>query len=213
MSDTDKHDNLTVNYMQKMHRWRMAFFGVVILLAGIVIGGASMMILVPHKLIKPPPGPEFESFRMLPPLQRNLDLTPEQADKIKPIMDKHIEKLNQIRMNARTEIGETLKQMNKDIAAILTDEQRQRWQRGLEQLEGELRPGEWRGGGGGRPGSGRFRGGEPGREQMDFRRGPGPGPGPGPFGPRRPPAGPNSPRDESHRDAGDTNEAPPEADS
>ena len=206
MSDTDKHDNLAIDYVQKLHRWRMAFFGVVILLAGIVIGGASMMILVPHRLIKPPPGPEFESFRMIPPLQRDLGLTPEQADKIKPIMDKHIDKLNQIRMNARTEIGDTLKQMNEDIAAILTDEQRQKWQQGLDRLEGELHPGEWRGGGGG-PGGMRFRRGEPGREQPDFRRGPGPGP--GPFGPRRPPAGPNLPRDDVNRGTSDVNEPPP----
>lgn len=208
MSDTDRHDNLTIDYMQKLHRWRMAFFGVVILLAGIVIGGASMMILVPQKLIKLPPGPEFESEIMIPPLRRDLGLTPEQADKIKPIMDKYMGKLNQIRMNARTEVGETLKQMNKEIAVILTDEQRQIWQQGLNRLERELHPGDWRGGGG--PGGGRFRRGEPGREQPDFRRGPGPGPGPGPFGPRRPPAGPNSPRNGSYRDTGDTNEPPPE---
>ncbi len=205
MSDTDRRDNLTIDYVQKLHRWRMAFFGVVILLAGIVIGGASMMILVPHKLIKPPPGPEFESLRMMPPLRRDLDLTPEQADKIKPIMDKHIDKLNQIRMNARTEIGETLKQMNEDIAAILTDEQKQKWQQGLDRLEGELHPGDWRGGGGGRPGVGRFRRGEPGREEPDFRR----GPGPGPFGPRRPPAGPNLPRDDVNPGESDANEPPP----
>jgi hypothetical protein len=206
MSDTERHDNPAIDYMQKLHRWRMAFFGVVILLAGIVIGGASMMILVPHKLIKPPPGPEFDSIRMIPPLRRDLGLTPDQADKIKPIMDKHIGKLNQIRMDARTEIGETLKQMNEDIAAILTDEQKQRWQQGLDRLEGELYPGEWPGGG--RPGGGgRFRRGEPGREQPDFRRGPGPGP--GPFGPRRPPAGPNLPADTVDPGASEANEPAP----
>ncbi len=209
MSDTDGRDNLTIDYIQKLHRWRMAFFGVVILLAGIVIGGASMMILVPHRLIKLPPGPEFEPMRMMPPLRRDLGLTPEQADKIKPIMDKHMGKLNQIRMNARTEVGETLKQMNKEIAAILTDEQRLIWREGLDRLERELHPGDWRRGEG--PGGGRFRRGEPGREGPGFRRGPGPGP--GPFGPPRSPAGPNSPRNGNNRDAGDTNEPLPEEDS
>lgn len=209
MSDTDGRDNLTIDYIQKLHRWRMAFFGVVILLAGIVIGGASMMILVPHRLIKLPPGPEFEPMRMMPPLRRDLGLTPEQADKIKPIMDKHMGKLNQIRMNARTEVGEALKQMNKEIAAILTDEQRLIWREGLDRLERELHPGDWRRGEG--PGGGRFRRGEPGREGPGFRRGPGPGP--GPFGPPRSPAGPNSPRNGNNRDAGDTNEPLPEEDS
>ena len=201
MSDTDTRDNLTLDYVQKIHRWRMAFFGVVILLAGVVIGGASTMILVPHKLIKPPPGPEFESEIMIPPLRRDLGLTPEQADEIKPIMDKYMGKLNQIRMNARTEVGETLKQMNKEIAVILTDEQRQIWQQGLDRLERELHPGERRRGEG--PGGGRFRRGERGPEGPDFRRGPGPGR-PGPFGPPRPPAGPNFPRD-------DVNLSPPDA--
>jgi hypothetical protein len=207
MSETERPDNLGIDYVQKLHRWRMAFFGMVILLAGIVIGSASMMILVPQKLIKPPPGPEFEGAMMIPPLRRDLDLTPEQTDKIKPIMDKYMGKLNQIRMTARTEVGETLKQMNKEIAVILTDEQKQIWQSGLERLERELHPGDWRRGEG--PGGGRFRRGEPGPEGPDFRR----GPGPGPFGPPRPPAGPNFPRNGSDRNAGDANMPPAEGDS
>ncbi len=207
MNDTEKPDNLPIDYVQKLHRWRMAFFGMVILLAGIVIGGASVLILVPHRLMKPPPGPEFESMRLMPPLQRDLGLTPEQSEKIKPIMDKHIEKLNQIRMDARTEIGETLKQMNEDIAAILTDEQKQTWQRGVERLQGELHPGGWRRGEG--PGGGPYRRGEPGWERPDFRR----GPGPGPFGPQRPPPGPNSPRNGRNRGPAEANEPPPDEDS
>ena len=65
MSKIERPDNLTISYIHKLHRWRMAFFGMVILLAGIVIGGASMLILVPHKLMRPPRGPEFESYRSL----------------------------------------------------------------------------------------------------------------------------------------------------
>lgn len=214
MSEIESPDNLGINYVQKMHRWRMAFFGMVILLAGIVIGGASMMILAPQMLIKPPPGPEFSPLMMIPPLRAELGLTDEQTEKIKPIMDKHMGKLNQIRMDARTEIGDTLKQMNDEIAAILTDEQKEIWQRGLDRLDRELHPGDWRRGEG--PGRGRFRGGEPGRDRpdlgpRDFRGGAGPGP--GPFGPRRPPAGPNFPRDESYPDTRDTNEPPADVNS
>jgi hypothetical protein len=214
MSEIESSDNLGIDYMQKMHRWRMAFFGVVILLAGIVIGGALMMILAPQMLIKLPPGPEFSPQIMIPPLRAELGLTDEQTEKIKPIMDKYMSKLNQIRMNARTEIGDTLKQMNDEIAAILTDEQKEIWQRGLDRLDRELHPGDWRRGEG--PGGPPFRRGEPGRDRpdlgpRDFRRGPGPGP--GPFGPRRPPAGPNFPRDESYPDTRDANEPPADVNS
>jgi hypothetical protein len=193
MSNKETIDNPPVNYIDKLHRWRMAFFGVVILVAGVVIGGASMMILAPDRLMKPPRGPEFGSQRMIPPLRRELGLSPEQEEKIKPILDSHMERLNEIRMEARSEIEEALTQMNESISDILTEEQRQIWQRSLDRLDREFHRGGPRRGGGPRgPG---FQGGR----QGGFRD----GPGPGPFGPHRPPRGPNSPRDGMGRDTTD----------
>ena len=203
MSRNETINNPAVSHINKAHNWRMAFFGLIILVAGVVIGGSSMLIVAPKKLMQPPPDPEFSSMRMIPPLSRDLDLDPEQAEKIKPILDKHMQKLNTIRIEARSEIGETLKQMNEEIAAILTDEQKQLWHRELDRLQGELRPGggpRWGEG----PGGGRFRG----REQDRFRRGPGPGP--GPFGPRRRPAGPNIPPDSINNGPVETPEEPPQ---
>ena len=196
MSKIERPDNLTISYIHKLHRWRMAFFGMVILLAGIVIGGASMLILVPHKLMRPPRGPEFESLRMIPSLRRDLGLSLEQSEKIKPIMNKHMEKLQKIRMDARSEIDKALVQMNEDISAILTEKQQQIWQRRLDRLQQDLRPrGPRRGNG---AGGFRLRRGR----QEQFRRGP------GPFGPPRPPAGPNFPRNGVNHDTTGANEKP-----
>jgi hypothetical protein len=207
MSKTEVTDNLTVSCMHKLHRWRMAFFGVVILLAGLVIGGASMLILMPDKLMGPPRGPEFDSMRMIPPLRRDLGLSAEQSEQIKPILDRHMEKLQEIRDDARSEIGTTLEQMNEEISAILTEGQRQIWEGELGRLQQDLHPGGWRrGGGGGRmrrgsEGSGQW----PGRGQQEpFRRGP------GPFGPGRPPAGPNFPRNPMRQGMMEPNEKAPD---
>jgi hypothetical protein len=202
MSQNQTTDNLAVSHINKAHTWRMAFFGLIILIAGIAIGGSSMLIFAPNKLIQPPPGPEFRSQRMIPPLRRDLGLTPEQADKIKPILDKHMQKLDTIRIEARSEIAETLKQMNQETAAILTEEQQHRWQREIERLQSELRPGggpRWGEG----PGGPRYRGGQ----QERNRR----GPGPGPFGPRRSrPAGPNTPPNSIENDPAEIPEEPPQ---
>ena len=190
MSQNETTDNLAVSNINKAHTWRMSFFGLIILVAGIAIGSSSMLIFAPKKLIQPPPGPEFRSLRMIPPLRRDLNLTPEQADKIKPILDEHMQKLAKIRIEARSEIAETLNQMNQEIAAILTEQQQQLWQREIDSLQRQLRP---RGGNGPRRGEGpgggsRFRRGEQDHPRI--------GPGPGPFGPRRRrPADQNIPQD------------------
>jgi hypothetical protein len=205
MSKTETTDSLTINYMHKLRAWRMAFFGVVILLAGIVIGGASMMILAPDKLMKPPRGREFGHMWML---RRDLGLSPEQSEKIKPILDSHMEALHEIRTDALSEIDKALVQMNEDISDILTEQQKRIWQRSLDRLERELYPGGPRRGEGPRgPG---FRGGPQerfGRGRQERSRG-----GPGPFGPPRPPAGPNFPRGGMHRDTRDANDKPPNED-
>ena len=141
MSKTEGTDNLTVSCMHRLQRWRMAFFGVVILLAGLVIGGASMLIFMPHRLMRPPRGPEFETMRMIGPLRRDLGLSGEQTERIKPILDKHMGKLSDIREDARSEISKTLEKMNQEISAILTEGQRQIWQGQLVRLQQDLRPG------------------------------------------------------------------------
>jgi FtsZ-binding cell division protein ZapB len=188
MSQKEKTDNPAVSHINKAHMWRMAFFGLIILVAGIAIGGSSMLIFAPEKIIKPPRGHEFASGRMVGQLRRELRLSPEQAEKIEPILKEHMETLHNIRIDAQDQIGEALEQMNEQISSILTDRQKQMWQKRLRHLQSPLHGGGQRRGEG--PGGNRFRRGE----QDRFRRGPGPGgPGPGPFGPRRRPAGPNMP--------------------
>ena len=76
--------------------------------------------------------------------------------------------------------------MNKQISRILTDRQKRMWESRLRRLQSPLRGGGQRWGEG--PG-GRFRRGQ----QDNFRKGP------GPFGPRRRPAGPNTPQDDPIR--------------
>ncbi len=175
MSQNQTTNNPAVSHINKAHMWRMAFLGLIILIAGIVIGGSSMLIFAPKK---PPRAPEFASGRMVGQLRRELRLSPEQAEKIEPILKEHMETLHNIRIDAQDQIGEALEQMNKQISSILTDQQKRKWESRLRHLQSPLHGGGPRRGEG--PGGNRFRRGE----QDRFRR-----------GPRRRPASPNMPQD------------------
>lgn len=180
MNQTETNDSQATYYIRRLHRWRTAFFGLVILLAGIIIGAALIPILVPNRLTRPPKPPETATRMIIGRLGGELGLSPEQDEEIGPILQKHLQKLEEIRMNARSEITEQLREMNEAVSAVLTEEQKQVWQRWLRILQWQLQPpGQGPGEGG------RHRGGGP---QERMRRGFGP---PGierhPVGPNRPP--------------------------
>ena len=136
MNQMGKNDLMLT--IQKLHRWRMAFFGLIILLAGIAIGTAATLILSRERLTAPPPGPEIAGERMIRNLQRHLQLSPEQAQEIKPILQKHLRRLHEIRMKVRPKIVEQLRLMNEEISSLLNDHQKELWQQHLQRLQRKL---------------------------------------------------------------------------
>ena len=183
------------DYLKQMHRWRMAFFGLVILLAGIVIGISSMSMLSHRRKPSPPPPPEVAADRVLNREKGRLSLSGEQVKQLGPIFKKHMDKLDEIRMTAREQITERLQLMNEEVSSVLDERQKRLWERDLQDLGRELRPTRRRerhGPPGPRPGEGyRYRRGQ----QERMRRGP------GPFGPWRDIPGPNRPRNGMNRSA------------
>jgi Spy/CpxP family protein refolding chaperone len=139
MNRIETNDSTIMESMRKAHGWRMAFFGLVILLAGIAIGAASALILQRPRPIGPFTGPEFVSEAMIRGLRRQLQLSPEQMEKVESILQKHMQKLHEIRMNARPQIAEQLRLMNEEISSVLTEQQRQIWQERLYRLQRQFR--------------------------------------------------------------------------
>jgi hypothetical protein len=204
MSLTETTHSPTPDHLQKMHRRRMALFGLVILTAGVAIGAACAVIFIPRPA--PFPGPD-PPFMMAERLERVLELAPEQKEKIRQISKATFETLHKIQEEAKPKIDAQIKQMNEQISAALTDDQRQKWQRELEDFQNRFREG-WRRGGGrpGEEGPGRRRGpGDPNRypsgpndanrpPRGGFDRGPMPDRFRGDRGPGRQPDDPNGPR-------------------
>jgi hypothetical protein len=183
MNETEK-TKTSHDYLKQMHRWRMAFFGLMILLAGIVLGASSLFLL--RSRPKPPLPPlDVATRRLLDEQRDRLDLSPEQMDKIGPIFQKYMGLLEEIRMAAFEQITEQLQLMNEEVSSILDDHQRRLWGQDIQGLNRNLRPRYQRDHRG--PPMGQY------GPERRFRRGP------GPFGPRRDQGGPNRPWDDSYR--------------
>ena|SRR5215470_5948035 len=73
--------------------------------------------------------PELIGGRMKERLRAELNLTPEQVAKISPIIDKTAAQLRDIRRETAGRVHETIADAHKQMATILTDEQRQKLQR------------------------------------------------------------------------------------
>lgn len=143
MGDTmnqTENDNLLL-VTQRLHRWRMAFFGLVILLAGVAIGASLTLILGRGPFGHRSSGPERAGERMIRRMQHHLRLSPEQAEEIKPILKKHLEALHRIRTGVRPQIMEQLELMNDEISSILNEQQQSLWQRHFHRLRRDLQEG------------------------------------------------------------------------
>jgi len=157
--------------LRRLHRWRMAFFGLVILLAGMLSGAAITLVTVGRSQWEgPPPVPVEEVVtRIIDGITPRLHLSAEQVQQVQPILQKHMTRLHGIWADSREQIVEELKAMNGEIEPVLDENQQQLWERYMQGLPGPFRHG----------GGPLHVGGGPGR-------GPGRGPGPGGrFGLRR----------------------------
>ena len=178
-SEMNQHESLDspMVLLRRLHRWRMAFFGLVILLAGMLSGAAVALLVVGHLEGQGPPPPIGMVKEMLARLGPRLDLSREQRDQMEPILLRHVQRLDEIGQDGRAAIVEELRTLNEEMATVLNEGQMRQWQQLLQSLPGQIRhvPG-------------------------GFGPGPGLGPGPGPgggrgmgggrFGPRRDGQGP-----------------------
>jgi len=193
MDQLDANSNLTVSHRRR-HRWRMALSGLVILAAGITLGIAGTLLVVRPTVMRPPMPPDRAVRFMLARLHDELNLTDEQSEQIRGILRGHFQELERLRKEARPKISDVFETLKSDVDGVLTEPQRNEWERIRERMDREFHRGMARGPGGRggprRPGEG-FREGRgprgPGglrpdgdRERPDWRReGRRPGGGPG----------------------------------
>ncbi len=153
MDHLDSHVNPT-RALRRMHRFRIAISGFVILAAGMTLGVAATLLVVKPNEPRPPDIDDAVVMTLMR-FRGELNLTDEQVGQIETILRDHFQQLESLRAEARPKIERLLQEMKTEISALLTEQQRVDWQRLTDRLEMEFRRGMRRGPGGpGRPGDG-----------------------------------------------------------
>lgn len=109
-------------------RW-LAFAFVVVFLAGIATGLFAGALHAHHFMAGEHDGVQMGQ-RMREHLRRELQLTPEQYEKVAPIIDATSARLESIRSETGRRVSEAMNESHDQIVPLLTPEQRQR----LEQM-------------------------------------------------------------------------------
>jgi len=102
-------------------KWRIAVLLVIVFLAGVATGFFGGARHARHVFI----GRHGAHFgeRMQHHMKRRLDLTPEQSEKIAPILERMSTQLAEIRNDTGRRVAETMSQSHREMAPILTPEQ------------------------------------------------------------------------------------------
>jgi len=123
--------------MNQALKWKLIAGFILVFVAG-GISGAFLGGLYARHFFFGFHHPEQIGARMKERLRTELNLTPEQVAKISPIIDKTAAELREIRRETARRVHETIAEAHRQMAANLTDEQRQK----LQQIEERHR--RWR---------------------------------------------------------------------
>lgn len=96
--------------------------------AGALIGFAGGRVYSIYRLLDRGHGPEDMRSRVIRHLDRELTLTPQQRDQITAIMDAHHKRMQQISEGIRPQMRQELDTANREIEAVLTPEQRKKFE-------------------------------------------------------------------------------------
>ncbi len=131
--------------MAQAHRWRTAFWGMVVLLAGVVIGIGAALIWTGNRMpvrFRPPinqrpaDDPRIDpGSRLIVTLRDFLRLSEQQVKVISPIIHEHMANIQRIRKEVRPQVAEELRSMDKGVTEQLGKEQRRKWERRFRVLQ------------------------------------------------------------------------------
>jgi Spy/CpxP family protein refolding chaperone len=121
--------------MNSALKWKLACAFLLVFVAGAATGGFFAIHHLRHFVILGPPHSGDVPEKMREHFRRALDLTPEQENKMGPIIEAISAKLETIRIETAERVRTVMEESKREVAPLLTPEQ----QKKLEKLESEHR--------------------------------------------------------------------------
>lgn len=134
----DKQELNYLNETRRVHQWKMAFFGLLFLIVGIVIGAGVGVLVLGRRPLPPQAGPDQYIQRVTQRMERELNLSEPQARQMRQIVSEHLESLDLIRRETRPRIEEEIAIMNRRILEVLDEPQQRTWQEMARRLNNRL---------------------------------------------------------------------------
>ena len=114
--------------MNSALKWKLVFAFLLVFVAGVTTGGLLSSLHMRRYFLGPPHSGAVGD-RMREHLRRALDLTPEQAVKIAPIVDATSAKLESIRVETAQRVRNAMEESERQISPELTPEQQKKLQK------------------------------------------------------------------------------------
>lgn len=118
----------------KKKRWRTFLLGVLILVCGIAIGTGGTVVLMKRIILQAIQHPEKVPQRITDRMRGKLDLTEDQAVKVKAILTERQKKIQALLRQIQPEVDKEFEKAKEDVAAILKPDQAKEWRDRFDRL-------------------------------------------------------------------------------
>jgi hypothetical protein len=112
----------------------MTLMGLVILICGMLIGGAVTSKFAWKRFIDRTRHHDRINERIVHRMHRDLGLSEEQRRQIQDIIHQHRENLQELHLEVQPRLEEELEQMRQEVENVLTPEQARRWNKRYQRL-------------------------------------------------------------------------------
>jgi hypothetical protein len=120
--------------------WASLLLAAAIFVSGAVVGGGLMMVGIVHRVRYAIHHPESAADRFAKRLKSKLDLTDEQAARVRSILARRQAALQTIRADVQPRVEAELDLARREISAELTPRQQPRWQAYFDDLHRQWMP-------------------------------------------------------------------------